>query len=318
MNLFPPESGFLIIDKPEGITSHDVVLAVRRHLRIRKVGHLGTLDPMATGVLPIALGKATRLIEFLKEGPKVYEGTIRLGFSTNTYDKEGQPISERIQPQTNQEQLDRLAVEMSGEQWQVPPPFSAKKIQGVPAYRLARKGIGVRISPQRVQIHQLAFDLRGSDVVEFAMRCSAGTYVRSLAHDLGAKLGCGAHLSRLRRIASGEFSDCQTISLADFRRLSPIELSGHMIGLSKVLSHWPIVLADAAVEQALSMGRDFSVQLPEQGHREAKCLIRILSTDGRLLGLAEAAAVQERADRVSRPGDFWVHPVVVLVASKSN
>ena len=318
MDLFPPESGFLIIDKPEGVTSHDVVQTVRRHLRMRKVGHLGTLDPMATGVLPIALGKATRLVEFLKEGPKVYEGTIRLGFSTDTYDKEGQPTSERIVPQATQEQLNRLAVEMSGEQWQVPPPFSAKKIQGVPAYRLARKGIGVEIAPQRVQIHQLAFDLRGSDAVEFAVSCSAGTYVRSLAHDLGAKLGCGAHLSRLRRMASGEFSDCQTISLEKFQKLSPVELSGHMIGLNGVLSHYPMVLADAAAEQALSVGRDFSVQLPELGNREAKRLFRVFSADGRLLGLAEPVAAEERADHVSRPGDFWVHPVVVLVASKSN
>jgi tRNA pseudouridine55 synthase len=318
MDLFPPESGFLVIDKPEGITSHDVVQVVRRHLKIQKVGHLGTLDPIATGVLPIAWGKATRLIRFLKDGSKVYEGTIRLGFSTDTYDKEGQPTSIETLPQTTQQHLNRLAVEMSGEQWQVPPRFSAKKIQGVPAYRLARKGVPVEVASQRVQIHQLAFDLRGSEAVEFTIGCSAGTYIRSVAHDLGVKLGCGAHLSRLRRTASGEFSERQAVSLAMFQRLSPAELSGHMIGLNGVLTHYPTVIGDAAVEQALSVGRDFSTQLPEQKPGEARRLVRVVSSDGRLLGVAEPVSAQRPVSRVSDLGESRFRPVVVLVAPGSK
>ena len=147
--------GFLVIDKPEGMTSHDVVQVVRRRLGLRKVGHLGTLDPMATGVLPLALGKATRLVEFLKGGRKVYEGTIRLGFSTNTYDREGEPASDVIEPRVTQEQLSQQAAGMLGEQLQMPPPFSAKKLQGVPAYRLARQGKPVPLTACPVHIDAL-------------------------------------------------------------------------------------------------------------------------------------------------------------------
>ena len=148
-----------MIDKPEGKTSHDVVQAVRRHLGVRKVGHLGTLDPMATGVLPLALGKATRLVEFLKGGRKVYEGTIRLGFSTNTYDREGLPASDLVVPEVTQEQLTQQAARMSGEQLQTPPPFSAKKLQGVRAYRLARRGKPVPLAACPVHIDALSFTL---------------------------------------------------------------------------------------------------------------------------------------------------------------
>src|SRR5262245_18432425 len=181
--------GFLIIDKPQGMTSHDVVQAVRKHLSLRRVGHMGTLDPMATGVLPLALGKATRLVDFLKGGRKVYEGTIRLGFSTTTYDGEGEPSSEVVVPQISQEQLSQQAARMRGEQLQTPPISSVKRIGGVRAYRLARLGEPVRLPACRVSINALSFTLSAADEVEFTICCSAGTYVRSVAHDLGCNLG---------------------------------------------------------------------------------------------------------------------------------
>ena len=219
------------------MTSHDVVQVVRRRLGLRKVGHLGTLDPMATGVLPLALGKATRLVEFLKGGRKVYEGTIRLGFSTNTYDREGEPASDVMEPRVTQEQLSQQAAGMLGEQLQMPPPFSAKKLQGVPAYRLARQGKPVPLTACPVHIDALSFTLSGSttDEVEFTICCSAGTYVRSVAHDLGSNLGCGAHLVRLRRTGSGEFSLQQSMSLAEFNQASIEDLTARLIPLNQRL-----------------------------------------------------------------------------------
>src|SRR4030095_10660205 len=194
MQLSEPLSGFFVIDKPEGLTSHDIVQAARRHLAIRKIGHLGTLDPMATGVLPLAVGKATRLVRFLKTGARVYEGTIRLGFSTDTYDRQGRPNSAPVSSKVAQEQLSSLAIDMSGERQQVPPPFSAKRLKGVRAYTLAREGACVTIAPQLIRVEALEFRLREAHEVDFFIRCSPGTYIRSIAHNLGAKLGCGAPL----------------------------------------------------------------------------------------------------------------------------
>src|SRR3974377_840925 len=200
-----PESGFLVIDKPEGVTSHDVVIFVRRLVKLRRVGHLGTLDPMATGVLPLALGKATRLIQFLIEGTKIYHGTIRLGHSTSTYDREGRPTSNFTIPCFSSATLEKISEELLGEHWQVPPPFSAKKIRGIRAYQLARQGKSPELEAQKVQIRKLVLQKLSAEVIHLEIHCSAGTYVRSIAHEVGKRLGCGAHLASLRRLASGEF-----------------------------------------------------------------------------------------------------------------
>ncbi|MDE2667058.1 MAG: tRNA pseudouridine(55) synthase TruB, partial [Acidobacteriota bacterium] len=193
-----PLTGFLVIDKAEGMTSHAVVQLIRRQIQIRKIGHLGTLDPMATGVLPLAVGRATRLARFLMGGRKVYEGTIQLGLTTDTYDRLGQPTSEFRQPRIAPDHLRTVVESMVGEQMQSPPPYSAKKIGGRRAYRLARQGLQVEIPPQRVRVHQFRFRQGSADTVDFEIHCSPGTYVRALAHELGQKLECGAHLSRLR------------------------------------------------------------------------------------------------------------------------
>ena len=311
--------GFLVIDKPEGMTSHDVVQVVRRRLGVRKVGHLGTLDPMATGVLPLALGKATRLVEFLKGGRKAYEGTIRLGFATNTYDREGEPSSNVIEPRVTQEQLSQQAVGMLGEQLQIPPPFSAKKLQGVPAYRLARQGKAVPLAPCPVHIDALTFTLSDSarDEVEFTISCSAGTYVRSVAHDLGSNLGCGAHLARLHRTESGEFSLRQSISLNDLGQSSIEALTAHLIPLDHVLTEYPALRVDAETGSAIAQGKLFPCEdSKDPEHSGGASWHRVLSSEGELIALAKPVVALDAADAHGSNPRRW-HPAIVLI-TKSN
>jgi tRNA pseudouridine55 synthase len=222
-------NGVLIIDKPSGLTSHDVVNRVRRILGQRSIGHLGTLDPMATGVLPLVLGSFTRLAQFYLHSEKTYEGTIRFGFATDTYDAEGEPLEnssiENVGtakenagtenknvgtgapgcPTLNLTQLQQLATEFIGVIQQTPPPFSAKKIKGVPAYKLARKHQPVDLKPVEVEIKEFAITAIDADRATFRARVASGTYMRSVAHDLGQRLGCGAHLATLRRTSVAEF-----------------------------------------------------------------------------------------------------------------
>jgi tRNA pseudouridine55 synthase len=199
-------NGVLIIDKPTGLTSHDVVNRARRILGERSVGHLGTLDPMATGVLPLVIGNFTRLAQFYLASEKVYEGTIRFGFSTDTYDAEGEPTSDSTDVTLVPEQVEVLAAKFRGVIEQVPPPFSAKKIKGVPAYKLARKHQQVTLKPVQVEIKALEILSVARDRVHFRAHVASGTYVRSIAHEMGKILACGAHLESLRRTAVSEFT----------------------------------------------------------------------------------------------------------------
>ena len=199
-------NGVLIIDKPAGWTSHDVVNRVRRILNQRSVGHLGTLDPMATGVLPLVTGNFTRLAQFYLTSEKTYEGTIRFGFSTDTYDAEGQATSPPLTVNLNREELEPIAARFRGVIQQLPPPFSAKKIHGVPAYKLARKQKEVVLQPVQVEIKEFEILQVEADRAHFSARVASGTYMRSVAHDMGKALGCGAHLASLRRTAVAEFS----------------------------------------------------------------------------------------------------------------
>ncbi len=198
-------NGLLIIDKPAGITSHDVVNRLRRVLGQRSIGHLGTLDPMATGVLPLVVGKFTRLAQFYTDSEKVYEGTVRFGFSTDTYDAEGEASSEPQTVVVNREALDGVAAKFRGVIEQLPPPFSAKKINGVPAYKLARKNKEVTLKPVRVEIKEFEILSVEDDRATFRARVTSGTYMRSVAHEMGQRLGCGAHLEALRRTSVGDF-----------------------------------------------------------------------------------------------------------------
>jgi tRNA pseudouridine55 synthase len=199
-------NGVLIIDKPGGLTSHDVVNRVRRILQQRSVGHLGTLDPLATGVLPLVIGNLTRLAQFYTTSEKSYEGVIRFGFATDTYDAEGEPATLAQSVTLNLDQVVALAATFRGVIEQMPPPFSAKKIHGVPAYKLARKKKEVVLQPVQVEIKEFEILAVEGDRARFRARVASGTYMRSVAHEMGQKLGCGAHLESLRRTAVAEFT----------------------------------------------------------------------------------------------------------------
>jgi len=192
-------NGVLIIDKPAGFTSHDVVARVRRIFNLRAVGHLGTLDPMATGVLPLVLGNMTRLAQFYLVSEKSYEGVIRFGFATDTYDAEGEPAGKQIQSTFSLEHVRDFARKFRGVIEQMPPPFSAKKINGVPAYRLARKKKETPLKPVQVEIKEFEIIELDGAYATFRARVASGTYLRSVAHDIGQLAGCGAHLQSLRR-----------------------------------------------------------------------------------------------------------------------
>jgi tRNA pseudouridine55 synthase len=199
-------NGVLIIDKPSGLTSHDVVNRVRRILQQRSIGHLGTLDPMATGVLPLVTGNLTRLAQFYTGSEKIYEGTIRFGFATDTYDAEGQPITPEQNVTLQPDEIEAAAARFRGTIEQTPPPFSAKKIHGVPAYKLARQQKEVVLKPVQVEIKEFAILAVEADRVRFRARVASGTYMRSVAHEMGQLLTCGAHLESLRRTAVAEFT----------------------------------------------------------------------------------------------------------------
>jgi len=206
-------NGVIIVDKPAGWTSHDVVNGMRRILLQRSVGHLGTLDPLATGVLPLVTGSLTRLAQFYVASEKTYEGVIRFGFATNTYDADGEPVGEPLPANPALDQLQQLSTGFLGLIEQTPPPFSAKKIHGVPAYKLARKQKEVILQPVQVEIKEFTITAVDGDRAHFRARVSSGTYMRSVAHEMGQRLGCGAHLESLRRTAVAEFDIAQAHTL---------------------------------------------------------------------------------------------------------
>jgi tRNA pseudouridine55 synthase len=199
-------NGILVVDKPAGLSSHDVVNRVRRILDQRSVGHLGTLDPLATGILPLVVGNLTRLAQFYTASEKGYEGTIRFGFSTDTYDSDGDPTSDPQAVSVSLDQVAVLASQFRGVIEQVPPPFSAKKIKGVPAYKLARKKQDVPLKPVQVEVKEFEILSCDADRASFRARVSSGTYIRSIAHEMGRLVGCGAHLATLRRTMVAEFT----------------------------------------------------------------------------------------------------------------
>jgi len=233
---FSPLDGALLIDKPPGPTSHDVVAAVRRRFGIKKVGHCGTLDPNATGLLVLVLGKATRLSERLMSGDKVYEGTLKLGETTNSYDADGELTSSLPVPLLTTEELSEVAATFLGDQMQLPPMVSAIKKDGVPLYKLARKGVEVERKERFIHIYTFSIASYSEPLATFRVACTKGTYVRTLVHDLGQKLGCGAHLAALRRLVSGKFNISTALPLDDALALSPVELEQRIIPMLKLAS----------------------------------------------------------------------------------
>ena len=234
MQDFSALDGAILVDKPAGPTSHDVVDAIRRRFQIKKVGHCGTLDPNATGLLIIVLGHGTKLSERLMGDDKVYEGTIKFGETTGSYDADGELTASLPVPVLTLEQLNEEAARFIGDQMQMPPMVSAIKKNGVPLYKLARKGIEVEREPRLIHIYNFRFTNYAEPLGQFRVACTKGTYVRSLAHDLGQKLGCGAHLAALRRCASGKFDVADAQPLDEILRMPASELEKRVIPFLKL------------------------------------------------------------------------------------
>lgn len=234
MQQFSALDGALLIDKPAGPTSHDVVAAIRRQFRIEKVGHCGTLDPNATGLLIIVLGRGTKLSEKLMSDDKVYEGTIQFGETTDSYDANGELVASLPVPPLTLDQLNEAAAEFVGDLMQKPPMVSAVKKGGVPLYKLARKGVEVEREPRLIHIYNFRFTDYREPLGTFSIACTKGTYVRSLAHELGQKLGCGAHLATLRRTASGKFGVTDARPLDEILQLPAVELEKRVIPFLKL------------------------------------------------------------------------------------
>jgi tRNA pseudouridine55 synthase len=252
-------NGLLVLDKPAGMTSHDVVAIVRRATGERSVGHLGTLDPMATGVLPLLLGRYTRLAQFFGQAEKHYTGQICFGFATDTFDAEGEPAAAAASLELDLEQLRAFSSRFYGEIDQMPPVFSAKKINGVPAHKLARAGKNVPVKPARIHIHNFELTALEGDTADFTMHVSAGGYVRSVAHELGQLAGCGAHLASLRRTQAGDFTLAQAISLDELKILPVAEVEARLPHPRSLLPAMPSVTVDETTEGRLRNGMQVNV-----------------------------------------------------------
>jgi tRNA pseudouridine55 synthase len=229
MHPFDPFDGAVLIDKPAGPTSHDVVDALRRAFRLEKVGHCGTLDPNATGLLIIVLGKGTKLSEKLMSDDKVYEGTIKFGETTDSYDAGGALLSSLPVPELTLEELNATAAAFQGDVMQMPPMVSAVKIKGVPLYKMARKGIEVERKARLIHVYSFRFASYTGPYGQFRIACTKGTYVRALAHEVGQKIGCGAHLATLRRVVSGKFDVKDSIPFEDALKLTSGELQKRVL-----------------------------------------------------------------------------------------
>ncbi len=256
----PGPAGFLVVDKPAGWTSHDVVNVARGLLGTRRVGHLGTLDPQATGVLPLAVREATKLMPFLERAGKIYSGTVRLGEATNTYDAEGEVVRRGEGPLPSEEVVRKALNEFVGDLEQIPPMYSAVKREGVPLYRLAREGIEVEREPRSVRIDRIDVLRFDPPDLELELACTAGTYVRSLAHDLGESLGCGGHLKSLRRCWSEPFELAQARPLEALREEAEngVDVNQYLVPSVEVLG-FPVAQLSADQIQAIGYGRQIHV-----------------------------------------------------------
>jgi tRNA pseudouridine55 synthase len=257
----PGIDGALIVNKPAGRTSHDVVDAVRGLVGFRQVGHLGTLDPLATGVLVLLLGRATRLARFYGARRKRYQCAVRFGFATNTYDADGSPLGPDCPPELTPEALTPLAEKLTGHFQMTPPPFSAKKIHGHPAHELARKKRAVELKPVEVDVYEFRLLEVAGPLARFAIECGPGTYIRSLAHELGRMQGNGAHLAEIVRTAVGEFTLDQAASLEELRdAASAGRLAARVIPMEGLLPDLPRVTVLPVVERRVQHGARFTVQ----------------------------------------------------------
>lgn len=273
--------GVLVVDKPGGITSFGVVREVRRALQVRKVGHTGTLDPMATGVLPLCLGDATKIAQFITEADKAYEATLKLGVTTDTLDAEGQVLLTRPVPALTAADLEAALARFRGTFAQVPPMYSAVRVGGKRLHQLARAGVEVERAPRQVTVHELVLRDATSDTVRLSVRSSKGFFVRVLAAELGEALGCGAHLTALRRTATGPFTLAAAVPLAEVLE-APERVPGRLVSLDQALADLPALELPAAEAERARHGGLVEVPPQVQG------LLRLKGPGGELLGVAEA------------------------------
>jgi tRNA pseudouridine55 synthase len=280
-------NGLLVIDKPGGMTSHDVVARLRRITAEQSIGHLGTLDPMATGVLPLLIGRYTRLAQYFSSAEKSYTGTIRFGYATDTYDAEGTPAGPCIEPDLSLGQVRQAAAHFHGEIQQQPPPFSAKKIAGTPAYKLARAGKPVDLKRVAISISRFEILALNGAEAQFEMAVSAGGYVRSVAHELGQQLGCGAHLSSLRRTQAGPFMLADAHTLEELQPLAADlgALESRSLHPRSLLPQMPSVTADETALGRLRNGGQ--ANLAEFSQAE---LVKVFSGQRDLVAIARRLA----------------------------
>lgn len=282
-------AGFFIVDKPAGVTSFSMVALVRRLTGVRRVGHAGTLDPLATGVLPVAVGSATRLIEYLDDSVKVYEAAVRFGVETDTYDADGQVVAVRDASGITRGDVEAALRAFVGEIEQAPPRFSALKVAGKPMYRYAREGADVEPRPRRVRIDAIELRRFEHGVAEIVVRCGPGTYIRSLAHDLGAALGCGAHLAALRRTFSAGFSIEDAVTPEALQAAAREgRLDDLMLAPDRAVERHDALLLSAESARRLRQGR--TLALPPRRAPRTGDICRAYSVDGDFLGILRAGA----------------------------
>jgi tRNA pseudouridine55 synthase len=300
-----PFDGALVIDKPKGKTSHDVVDAVRHLLGFRQIGHLGTLDPLATGVLVLLLGRATRLVQFYAGRRKRYTAGFRFGFATDTYDSDGEAQGTDAPPVLDRATLEKLASERLGRFPQMPPSFSAKKVKGRPAYELARKNQPVELKSVNVELFEFQLTEIEGAIARFSIECSSGTYIRSLAHEMGQKLGCGAHLAEITRTAVGEFSLEQGVKLEELAEATRAgKFADYLIRLDNLLPNFPRVNVLPIVERRVRHGTKFNISVSQiqpgrvepppgatsqlDGGEQRPPRLRVFSQQNSLIAIAEA------------------------------
>jgi len=301
----PPIDGALVIYKPKGKTSHDVVDAVRHLAGFRQIGHLGTLDPLATGVLVLLLGRATRLVRFYSGRRKRYEAGFRFGFATDTYDSDGEAQGPDAAPALDAAELEKFAAERVGRFEQMPPAFSAKKIKGRPAYELARKKEVVELKAVEVEVYEYKLREMEGSIARFVIECSSGTYIRSLAHEMGQKLGCGAHLAEITRTAVGEFSLDQAITLEELAEAKKAgKFADRLIPLENLLPNFPRINVLPVIEKRVRHGSKFNISIAQlqpgraepppgatmqlDGGEPTPPRLRVFSQQEKLIAIAEA------------------------------
>ena len=278
-------NGILLLDKPSGITSNDALQRVKRLYFARKAGHTGSLDPLASGVLPICMGEATKISAFLLDADKHYRVRCQLGVRTSTGDAEGEVLETRAVGSYSPQQLEAVLQQFRGSIEQIPPMYSALKHQGQRLYKLARQGVEVERQPRSVQIHTLTLGGQGDDWIDIEVHCSKGTYVRTLVEDLGEQLGCGAHVSALRRTGVGPYDDSQLVSIATLEELKqrdPAAMDRLLLPIESALSQWPDVKLSSDAAFYLQQGQ--AVLVP---HAPTSGWVRLYERDHTFLGMGE-------------------------------